>query len=965
MATYGRYLTADTDTVTIVGSNNNNQRFTVFDPMPENGWGYAFSILAGKTGATSPQGRLAVATVDGNGNPNDRMAYSNTITFSGTMSNGSDGTRYTATLAFVDHPTYGYDSTGVQLYAGLQYAVGFSVTGASLMVGMIAASNPANNYQNKTDYLKDTSSVTPSDPIASTSSGSGNLTVAILYDPNVPPLVGGIGPSGAITTLTPNMSLTFSDFNSTRGDHMNAYQFQVRVQSTQVMMWNYYTLASAAESAANAVNIPYAGTALSGSTVYEIRARVYDRFSADSGWSAWGTFTTPSVGSMTTTSPTGKQLTLTPGPFVGTWTHPSALSMTQWQARILDSQGHVIQTSAINNLALANNAGFSITWATTGFTALSKGLTYTAQFIGKDSNNVWANWGVTNTPLVIDAPPDVPTGITPISGQLYTSIPKMTVLTVDSDNPMPGGGVSASVRIKDSAGNVLATKAAALRAGSSFMYDTAAVTIGTNEVQLITKGGTITGGTFTITVPTNALGAAATTAAINWNDVASVIQTKLEALANVGVGNILVGGGPINSANVTLTFRNQLQGYDLAQITVTNSLTGTAPTITPSTTTNGAANEIPRPGTYYYDANATDGTFASDYMAPIPFSFTNGNIVTITSPTPSQVIATNAPTITWTVVGTQVSATVFIYKTGTSSPIIAGDTIVGAGLSYAVPPGYLKNGVTYDVVVTSVDNNGVGGSQTQTFSVSYTVPTWTGINFTATPTAIGSDSNASAIVLGWTAPAEAPSLIYRITLKRRDTGTLSGDASEITLARITNPNQTTFVDGIPVNNKSYTYSIIKSIYIDATKSDTVDSAEVTADAAVAFSSIVVCSVADPLSYRANLRIQKSNKVDHNDDIAYFQTWGDSEPYAQLSGVDYETISGSYSVVTDRFGSAKAVMDQLRALNARQKSMGDVICYRDDRGRRAFVTMKLSETDTQLGMYEVALTMTEVNYVEGI
>ena len=104
-----------------------------------------------------------------------------------------------------------------------------------------------------------------------------------------------------------------------------------------------------------------------------------------------------------------------------------------------------------------------------------------------------------------------------------------------------------------------------------------------NEVQLLTPGGTISGGTWQITFD------GATTAAIQWNANAAAIQAALEALPDVNVGSIVVTGGPISSGVVTLTFSgSQYADIDVPQVlVVTGSLTGAAPTLTPSTSVVG------------------------------------------------------------------------------------------------------------------------------------------------------------------------------------------------------------------------------------------------------------------------------------------------------------------------------------------------------------------------------------------
>lgn len=110
---------------------------------------------------------------------------------------------------------------------------------------------------------------------------------------------------------------------------------------------------------------------------------------------------------------------------------------------------------------------------------------------------------------------------------------------------------------------------------------------GTDEQQTLTKGGTWSGGTYTITVGTG-LGAYTTTA-LAYNANAATIQAALEALASVGTGNVTVSGGPLSTTPVVITFTKQLGNKDVPMVSVDVTLvTGTAPTCTPTQTTAGS-----------------------------------------------------------------------------------------------------------------------------------------------------------------------------------------------------------------------------------------------------------------------------------------------------------------------------------------------------------------------------------------
>jgi hypothetical protein len=130
--------------------------------------------------------------------------------------------------------------------------------------------------------------------------------------------------------------------------------------------------------------------------------------------------------------------------------------------------------------------------------------------------------------------------------------------------------------------------------------------VGNNAVQTLTPGGTVSGGSYTLTF--NAI----TTGAIAYNATAAQTQTALDAA--FGVGNIVAAGGPVNAANVTLTFTGIYGNQAPALVTVNSSLTGTAPTLTPTTTTAGSAGT---PGVYAPSLAAnTDGSQSPRCILP-------------------------------------------------------------------------------------------------------------------------------------------------------------------------------------------------------------------------------------------------------------------------------------------------------------------------------------------------------------
>lgn len=119
-----------------------------------------------------------------------------------------------------------------------------------------------------------------------------------------------------------------------------------------------------------------------------------------------------------------------------------------------------------------------------------------------------------------------------------------------------------------------------------------------NEQQTLTTAGTVTGGTFTLTLD------GITTAPIVWNATAAQVVAALTAAFGAAIAT--ASGGALPATPVVLTFINEYAARDVALLVVGNSLTGTGgPGLTPSETAKGRAAS----GTFkaYVDA-ASDGS---------------------------------------------------------------------------------------------------------------------------------------------------------------------------------------------------------------------------------------------------------------------------------------------------------------------------------------------------------------------
>lgn len=126
-------------------------------------------------------------------------------------------------------------------------------------------------------------------------------------------------------------------------------------------------------------------------------------------------------------------------------------------------------------------------------------------------------------------------------------------------------------------------EACGLALGSIQLCYGAAVNLGTNEVQTVTITGAPTGGSFRLTWDGQQ------TVVIAYNATAATVRAALEALPNIGVGNVTVSGGPGPATPYVVTFVEQLAAENVAQMTATHTFTGgTTPAIAVTTTTPGA-----------------------------------------------------------------------------------------------------------------------------------------------------------------------------------------------------------------------------------------------------------------------------------------------------------------------------------------------------------------------------------------
>lgn len=476
---YGRQNTGAALGSGTTDTNATNVRASVFDPVSQHCWAYRWGMRIGTEagGTIQVRGHLWNTT---NGNPDALLASTAQI---------AQSQAYTySTPPYADLAA---DLTSiVKLTAGQAYGVGDASTGPARH-GMIPAASVGSGH-NTLLYQRSTSGTGPYGPMAySVSSNEGWLDAYVLYDANVAPNVpGSLSPSGQTINQTPAFTGTFRDANETVGGRDNTaneklkqFHIQLRAVGSQTLMWDTTYNAPADQQTARAFSSAYGGSgSLTPGTTYEWRAQVSDQFNAWSLWSGWTSFSINPGGSLSTPTGGGRRISRTPTTFPTTWTHVAGLSQDAYNPQILQGGLVVRDFGTILSGTLANGTTYDVLgqlsdWTNTGTAQLDWGTAYTLRARGRDTSGVWSPFSG-QLAFTTNYPPTTPVPTAPASGTVSSTRPLLQFTMSDADNT-PANGLAASVRIKNSAGAVLFTRAATNVGGNAWQYQTTATDLAT------------------------------------------------------------------------------------------------------------------------------------------------------------------------------------------------------------------------------------------------------------------------------------------------------------------------------------------------------------------------------------------------------------------------------------------------------------------------------------------------------
>lgn len=374
--------------------------------------------------------------------------------------------------------------------------------------------------------------------------------------------------------------------------------------------------------------------------------------------------------------------------------------------------------------------------------------------------------------------------------------------------------------------------------------------------------------------------------------------------------------------------------------------------------------EVPAFGVYSWKATGFDGTLYSGeatvlgsatFSSANTFDYQNGPVVTVTSPADLATIATASLPVSWTATG-QVKYQVIVYADSSPTIIYDSGLITSAVQTHDIPPGYLRNGVSYDLVVSVTNATPLTGSSSiVNIAVAFTAPTAVA-NFQVNPAKIGIDPWDTAIRLTWdqtsySAPEFQQTIIYRSAAG-------GPDASRIILARITSPSTVQFVDYTPASGYEYTYGITVTT---VTGVDSLESAEVQGSATVTLLGTVLTLVGNGGTYRAALLNVRERDFDRQIQEAVYQSPAATKPVTVRALARYWNGSYEGAIIGDTTATAKQRWDELDALDAQQGT----VCIRDGRQRKRFCKIvDLNATDELTDWHSFTMQVREETFTEG-
>ncbi len=197
---------------------------------------------------------------------------------------------------------------------------------------------------------------------------------------------------------------------------------------------------------------------------------------------------------------------------------------------------------------------------------------------------------------------------------------------------------------------------------------------------------------------------------------------------------------------------------------------------------------------------------ASGWSNTVGFKMRDLPVVTIQEPDTGDVLTVPSPTVEWSMVATgrtQAQYKVDIYNTTPTPDVLLATSgwQVGTATSWTAPSPILTVGPTFSAVVTLIDSSGLSGSDTNTFTATYTAPPAPAfvVNDTTYPTTALRELDWSGVV--------AEGTFYSWRVYRRETG----GADWTLLEEILDVDTRTYSDYTSPSQMAVDYTVVQVV----------------------------------------------------------------------------------------------------------------------------------------------------------
>jgi hypothetical protein len=739
------------------------------------------------------------------GTPDTLIAATSSFVVSNNWTGGTSGASYVRDVSYVA-PGRGATQVAAVVRDGERIFLG--------PIGNEAHSSAYATRNGQSRYDRTSSGVVLPDPFQMTSRAVPNreYTWWAVIEQNRPPVLSALGPDGIVTSdTTPDITFTFTDPDRTAG--YGDYPARATVRMYEVVEGAYVlhgvaqtTFAPVVGTGSVVKTFAWNGTALQQGKSYVWTIAVEDEIGGAGGTAiAGGTSATAPDGSLAFdvnnkgqivgTAPTGKQTSVTPATFSGTYTHPTPSNLDKVEVRLLKvnnlGQYEVVDTSDVIDVVNISSGGpTSVTWAQTGFPTLEWGADYAVEWRVTDAATNVSDW-MGRTPFWTNRVPQQAIGVEPSSGVAVTSLPLVTFLVRDNDDsgsgsldgeveitgpyPLSNGGFDTNLtgwtysETSASFVQTITRETASPHSGAGHvrisMSAAPANTTDTFEYLLDDHHPCVPGYTYGVDAWSRDSSISVETAGvIKFYSAADALLSTIEgSYGNSGSWSVLSIGGTA-PANATY-FRIGARGKNASSSPTVpyhvdfddfEAWTGVR-YLRDATFVSGdgfayqmVSADAPQDGVYTLRARGKDANNIGSWSDSTSFLLTSGATATITNPASGSTKATASPLVEWTLdSGTQVRYRIEVLS-ATDGDTAYDSTWVtsGSDRAFVVEPGFLGNGESY-VLNLWIDNGSVEGiADTVLFSVSYTAPAAPN-NLQAVPFAMPTDPVATGVVLTW------------------------------------------------------------------------------------------------------------------------------------------------------------------------------------------------------------------------